>query len=79
MLVSAVTMQNSDGYYMSNAKQNVNSKKHIIKDTSFNSLSPFVSRKILTQDKMPEMFDNINEWQAFCHKQILGGKLNIIA
>jgi hypothetical protein len=79
MLVSAVTMQNGNGYYMSNAKPIVNSKKNTIKDTSFNSLSPFVSRKSLAQDKMPEMFDSINSWQLFCHERILGGKLNVIA
>lgn len=79
MLVSAVTTQNGNGYCMSNSKPIVYSKKSPIKDTSFNSLSPYISRKIITQDKMPEMFDNINEWQSFCHKQILGGKLNVIA
>ena len=25
------------------------------------------------------VFDSINQWKAFCHKQILGGKLDIIA
>lgn len=26
-----------------------------------------------------EVYKSINEWKAFCHKQIAGGKLNIIA
>lgn len=25
------------------------------------------------------VFDSINQWKAFCHRQILGGKLDIIA
>ena len=26
-----------------------------------------------------EVYKSINEWKAFCHKQIAGGKLDIIA
>ena len=37
------------------------------------------NKKSVMTEKLPQVFDNINEWQKFCHKQILGGKLNIIA
>lgn len=48
-------------------------------DTSFNSLSPYTLKKIAQQDKLSQVYDNINEWQSFCHNRILGQKLNIIA
>lgn len=30
-------------------------------------------------DSNAETLKSINEWKAFCHRQILGGKLDIIA
>ncbi len=77
MLVSAITLHNANGYNMANSVP-VKSKD-VIGDTSFNSLTPLTAKRTMSQDKMPQMFDNINEWQMFCHERILGGKLNIIA
>jgi len=50
-----------------------------IGDTSFNSLTPYTNKKTVSSEKLPQLFDNINEWQNFCHSQILGKKLNVIA
>lgn len=79
MLVSAITMHNYNGYNATNEK--TARAKDVIGDTSFNSLTPYVTKKSASQERMQQlqMFDNINEWQKFCHKQILGGKLDIIA
>lgn len=40
-----------------------------------NADTPVVNYK--NNDK--EVYKSINEWKAFCHNQIAGGKLNIIA
>jgi len=77
MLVSAITLHAANGYNMSNSMP-VKSKD-AIGDTSFNSLTPLAARKSMPQEKMSQMYDNISEWQIFCHDKILGGKLNIIA
>ena len=77
MLVSAITMQSYNGYNMANNKP-VKSKD-IISDTSFNSLTPYINKKSIPQEYSSQLFENINEWQRFCHNQILGNKLNIIA
>ena len=46
-------------------------------DTSFNSTQP--NLKKIQDKKLNEIYDSINEWKNFCHEQILGGKLDIIA
>lgn len=46
-------------------------------DTTFNSLAPY--KKINSTSEMSKVFDSINEWKGFCHKQIVGEKLNVIA
>ena len=35
--------------------------------------------QILPENRSKNVFDSINQWKAFCHRQILGGKLDIIA
>lgn len=78
MLVSAISTNNNNGYNVSSNMPFYNSRSNeTIGDTAFNSLTP--NKKIVSQDKTPQVFDNINEWQNFCHKQILGEKLNVIA
>lgn len=77
MLVSAITLHSAKSYNMANSMPT--KSRDVIGDTSFNSLNPYTSRKSCPKDYMPKMLENINEWQQFCHKQILGGKLNIIA
>lgn len=78
MLVSAISTNNNNGYNVSSNMPFYNSRSNeTIGDTAFNSLTP--NKKVVSQDKTPQVFDNINEWQNFCHKQILGEKLNVVA
>lgn len=47
-------------------------------DAVFNSLTSNAKRT--SQDnKLPQLYDSINEWKFFCHKQIVKGNLDIIA
>jgi len=46
-------------------------------DTTFNSLAPY--RKAGSSSDMTRIFNSINEWKGFCHKQIQNGKLDVIA
>lgn len=79
MQVSAVNMQNN-GYVMSNNTGVFNARLNDIKgDTSFNSLTPYSTKRATTQEPVPMVFDSVNQWKKFCHQRILGGKLNIIA
>ncbi len=80
MLVSAISVNQNNGYNLSSNMPFYNSRSgETIGDTSFNSLTPYVSKKSIPAEKLPQLFDNINEWKNFCHKQILGSKLNTIA
>lgn len=80
MQVSAISVNHNKGYNLSNNMPFYNSRSNEpIGDTSFNSLTPYTIKKSNTVEKLPQIFDNINEWQTFCHKQILGEKLNTIA
>ena len=80
MLVSAMSVNHNKGYNITNNMPFYNSRSNeTIGDTAFNSLTPYTSKKAASAEKLPQVFDNINEWQNFCHKQILGGKLNVIA
>lgn len=79
MLVSAISQERGSSYNMSSNMPFYNSRSsETIGDTSFNSLTPYVSRKTVSSEKLPQVFDNINEWQNFCHNQILGKKLNVV-
>ena len=78
MQVSAINAQSDNGYNMSN-RIVYNRSNDPIADTSFNSLTPYISKKALSDDKLPYVFDSVNQWKNFCHQRILGGKLNIIA
>lgn len=79
MLVSAISLNRNKGYNMSSSMPFYNTRSNeTIGDTAFNSLTPYV-KKAVPAEKLPQIFDNINEWKNFCHKQILGGKLNTIA
>ena len=80
MLVSAISLNDNNGYNVSSNMPFYNRRSNeTIGDTAFNSLTPYTSKKVASSDKLPQVFDNINEWQNFCHNQILGGKLNVIA
>lgn len=77
MLISAISMNDNDSAVLNTGFPYYNHSNEPIGDTSFNSLTSF--RKSIQQDKLPQVLDNINEWKDFCHKQILGEKLDIIA
>lgn len=80
MQVSAISVNHNKGYKFSNNKPFYNNQtSETNNDTAFNSLTPYASRKTVSAEKLPQVFDNINEWQNFCHKQILGTKLNTLA
>ena len=79
MQVSAINM-NTNGYNMSNSIGVYNNRYNDqIGDTSFNSLTPYISKKTAPAEKLPMVFDSVNQWKNFCHQRILGEKLNIIA
>ena len=80
MQVSAINAQCENGYNMTNKLANYNSRYiDFNRDTSFNSLTPYSSKKATSEEKLPYVFDSVNQWKNFCHQRILGGKLNIIA
>ena len=80
MQVSAINLD-SNGYNMSNSMGIYSNRfKDQIGDTSFNSLTPYSSKKTITsEERLPMVFDSVKQWKNFCHKRILGEKLNIIA
>ena len=82
MQVSAISVQNNNGFMMSNSIGLYNNRfnEQQVADTSFNSLNPYInSKKNSSVENGPMVFDSINQWKNFCHRQILGEKLNIIA
>ena len=80
MQVSAINAQGNNGYNMTNNLRIYNTRyNEQIGDTSFNSLTPYSSKKSASEEKLPYVFDSVNQWKNFCHQRILGGKLNIIA
>lgn len=44
-------------------------------DTIFNS--SISGGRMVSKEDLPQMFEHIVEWQDFCHKQILGGQIDI--
>lgn len=79
MQVSAINV-NTNGYNMSNSIGLYNNRyNEQIGDTSFNSLTPYISKKTAPVEKLPMVFDSVNQWKNFCHQRILGEKLNVIA
>ena len=77
MQVSAINI-NTNGYNMSNSIV-YNRYNDQIGDTSFNSLTSYATRKSAPSERLPIVFDSVNQWKNFCHQRILGEKLNIIA
>lgn len=79
MLVSAV----SANHFQSNriAENSIVKTKSVQADNNtdvaFNSLNP-LSQKSASIERL-SLYESINEWKDFCHKQIMDGKLNIIA
>lgn len=79
MQVSAISSQESYGYILTRSVPIYNNSNDQINDTSFNSLTPYYTKKAASDKDLPQVYDQINEWKNFCHKQILGRKLNTIA
>ena len=79
MRVSSVALKTNPAYTMSNSKPlRQNGTADTFGDTSFNSLNS-LTKKTPTSENLPQIFDSINQWKKFCHKKILGEKLNVIA
>lgn len=72
MLVSAVSANSIQTVFTTGIK----TQEDAIKKTAFNLLQDAPENS--TEDKT-SLYDSINEWKNFCHKQILEGKLDIIA
>ena len=79
MQVSAINSESNNGYKLSGTFIYPNRLKEPIADTSFNSLTPYISKKTSSADKLPMVFDSVNQWKNFCHQRILGSKLDVIA
>lgn len=80
MLVSAISANLYQAYrsaYSPSAVIN-NRGSETPTETAFNSLAsyPEITKK---ENETAKIFDSINEWKIFCHKQIANGKLDIIA
>ncbi len=78
MQVSAINTQGDNGYIMTNNMVVYNTRFYD-RETSFNSLTPYSTKKTASEEKLPYVFDSVNQWKNFCHRRILGGKLNVIA
>lgn len=77
MLVSAIS---ANHYSMVASKRPVIDKKENIKslkntETSQDSIVTKVNQEL----NLEEVYRQMNEWKLFCHRQIMDGKLNIIA
>lgn len=79
MQVSAISVNHNSAYKMSNNKPYYKNRANdFIAETAFNSLTPYSVKKSVPSENMPQVFDSINQWKNFCHKQILGEKLNVV-
>ena len=75
MLVSAVSTDYNRAYISKGKYGSVGLYTGNNGDTIFNS--SISGGRTVSKEELPEMFDNIVEWQDFCHKQILGGQIDI--
>ena len=79
MLVSAISANRQNVGLMSSPYASVNTRGgDNAGDATFNSLTSYANRSTL-DNKIPQLYDAINEWKYFCHKQIANGKLDVIA
>lgn len=82
MLVSALSVERNNGFIMPRFSMGGTYRYYgsgnVIDDTSFNSLNSFYSGNV-SAEKLSRIYKDINDWQNFCHKQILNGKLDVIA
>lgn len=78
MLVSAISAVSGQNL----RSQNPNYGKMLASRTEgleFQSNYRTNALNVLPNKDENNVFDSINQWKAFCHRQILGGKLDVIA
>ena len=76
MLVSAISAISGQNL----RSQNLNYGSMNVHKVDNSAVSAYKSNALhVLPSKNNNVFDSINQWQAFCHRQILGGKLDIIA
>ena len=77
MLVSAVSANHFQSNKISQNEIKVKSEPtENNAELSFNSLAP--NKKVASIERL-SLYNSINEWKDFCHKQICSGNLDIIA
>ena len=72
MQVSAISSANNHTVF----NTRVNSRGG---DNYMETALSYLNLKSDTKSQQSELFESINEWKNFCHKQIENGKLDIIA
>ena len=76
MLVSAISNNRFLAANPCPYEKGCNKNNESSTDTTFNSLT---SQKNTSENDLAEIYDAINRWKIFCHKQIEAGKFDIIA
>ena len=77
MLVSAISAVG--GYNLKSQSLNYGSVNASRADSIVANNYKVNALQFLPKNRNENVFDSINQWKAFCHRQILGGKLDIIA
>lgn len=75
MLVSAISANRPQSVFTNNYNF-VNSRGG---DTTDSKLGVFSSKQSTVNAEMMRLYDSINEWKTFCHRQMDNGKLDVIA
>ena len=76
MLVSAVSANYFQSKKIADKTINKNEKPVENNDMAFNSTPNKIKK---TSIEKLSLYNSINEWKDFCHKQILAGNLDVIA
>lgn len=79
MIVSAISANGGQVYNFSRNNSYINSVEEPKEDVFNSSVTSYKSSKKVKADKLPLVLDSIAQWQKFCHSQILGKNLDIIA
>lgn len=77
MLVSAISNNRFLAANPCPCENGCNKNSENSADTTFNSLTS--NNKNNSETDLLEIYDAINRWKLFCHKQIEAGKFDIIA
>ena len=80
MLVSAISANRNQTIGTTNSIYSfVNTKGGDFgNDKAFSALTSYAKRSSL-DNRMTQLYDSINEWKSFCHKQIEKGNLDVLA